>query len=127
LRLLVLGEHALELHHQLVLGGVSTRAFDEFHRGAGAGEFLDQQCLVGELAGQPVRGVTQHHIHSDPGDDIAQPLQRRANEGGPGVSFVFEDPLGGDVSSRCSACARSAAVCDAIVSSFFCRAEDTRA
>jgi hypothetical protein len=84
-------------HHQLVLGGVSTRAFDEFHRGAGAGEFLDQQCLVGELAGQPVRGVTQHHIHSDPGDDIAQPLQRRANEGGPGVSFVFEDPLGGDV------------------------------
>jgi hypothetical protein len=71
LRLLVLGEHALELHHQLVLGGVSTRAFDEFHRGAGSGEFLDQQCLVGELAGQPVRGVTQHHIHSDPGDDIA--------------------------------------------------------
>ncbi|MGD9531341.1 MAG: hypothetical protein AB7I38_15715 [Dehalococcoidia bacterium] len=30
-------------------------------------------------------------------------------------------------SPSCSACARSAVVCEAIVSSFFCRAEDTRA
>ncbi len=31
LRFFVLGEHALELDHQLVLGAVATRALDEFH------------------------------------------------------------------------------------------------
>ena len=55
LRLLVLGEHALELHQQLILGRVAARALDELHPRAGAGELLDQQRLVGELAGQPVR------------------------------------------------------------------------
>jgi hypothetical protein len=69
LRLLVLGEHALELHQQLVLGRLATRALDELHPRAGPGELLDQQGLVGELAGQLVRGVAQHHGHAP--DDVA--------------------------------------------------------
>ncbi len=60
---LVLGEHALELDQQLVLGSVAARALDELDPHPGAGELLDQKCLVGELAGQPVRGVAQHHVH----------------------------------------------------------------
>jgi hypothetical protein len=42
LRLLILGEHALELHQQLVFGAVAAWALDEFHPGAGASELLDQ-------------------------------------------------------------------------------------
>jgi hypothetical protein len=70
LGLLVLGEHALELHQQLILRAVPARAFDELHPRAGPGELLDQQRLVGELTGQPVRGVAQHHIHPDTGDQV---------------------------------------------------------
>ncbi len=113
LRLLVLGEHALELHQQLVLGRVSARALDELNPRAGPGEFLDQQRLVGELAGQPVRGVAQHHVDPDPGDQVPQPFQGRADQCGAGVALVVEHPLLGNLKPRCSACSRSAAVCDA--------------
>jgi hypothetical protein len=71
LGLLVLGEHALELDQQLVLGAVAARAPDELHARACAGELLDQQGLVGEPAGQPVGGVAQHHVHADAGDGVA--------------------------------------------------------
>ena len=62
-------------------------------RGAGLGELLDQQRLVGVLAGQPVRGVDQQHVHRDLADQVAQPLQRRADQARPGVPVVFEHPL----------------------------------
>jgi hypothetical protein len=62
-------------HQQLVLGAVAARPFDELHPGAGAGELPDQQGLVGELAGQPVRRVAQHHVDPDPGDHVTQPFQ----------------------------------------------------
>ena len=52
---LVLGEDALELDQQLVLRGVAARPLDELHPDPGPGELLQQQRLVGELAGQPVR------------------------------------------------------------------------
>jgi len=97
LRLLVLGEHALELHQQLVLRGIAARALDELHPRTGAGELLDQQRLVSELAGQPVGRVAQHHIDPDPGHQITQPLQRGAHQGGAAVALVFEHPLVGDL------------------------------
>jgi hypothetical protein len=68
---------------------------DELHARARAGELLDQQHLVGELAGQPVRGVAQHHIDADLGDQVPQPLQRGAHQGGPGMALVLKDPFGG--------------------------------
>jgi hypothetical protein len=67
---LVFGEHALKLHQQLVLGRLAARALDELDPGTGTGELLDQQGLVGELAGQPVRGVAQHHVHPDAGHEV---------------------------------------------------------
>src|SRR5262245_62508634 len=42
LGLLILGEHALELHQQLVLGAVTAGALDELHPGPGPAELLDQ-------------------------------------------------------------------------------------
>src|SRR6266700_2890520 len=93
LRLLIFGEHALELHHQLVFGAVAARSLDELHAGPGAGELLDQQRLVGELAGQPVRGVDEHHIDADPGDHVPQPLQGGPDQRGPRMPLVLEHPL----------------------------------
>ena len=76
LGLLVLGEHALELDEQLVLGAVAARPLHELHPHPAAGELLDQQRLVGELAGQPVRGVDQHDVEAALGGQVPQRLQR---------------------------------------------------
>ena len=95
---LVLGEHALELHHQLILRAVPARALEELHPHPGAGEFLDQQRLVGELAGQPVRGVDEHHIDAALGGQVTQRLQGRADQGRPGMTLVLEHPFFGQVS-----------------------------
>ena len=43
------------------------------------------------------------------------------------MALVLEYPLLGHLKPLVAACARSAAVCESIVWSFFCRAEDTRA
>ena len=89
---LVLGEHALELDQQLVFGGVAARPLDELHPHPGAGELLDQQRLVGELAGQPVRGVAQHHVHAALGGQVPQRLQGRADQRRAGMALVLEHP-----------------------------------
>ena len=93
LGLLVLGEHALELDEQLVLGAVAARPLDELDPHPAAGEFLDQQRLVGELAGQPVRGVDQHDVEAALGGQVTQRLQRRAGQRRPAVPVVGEHPL----------------------------------
>jgi len=92
LRPLVLGDHALELHQQRVLGRVRARSLDEHHAAARLGELLDQQRLVGVLAGQPVRGVDEHHLHRHLRHQIPQLLQGRAHQGGPGVPVIAEHP-----------------------------------
>src|SRR6516164_1849696 len=75
LGLLVLGEHALELDQQLVFGAVAARAvLDEFHSHPGPGEFFQQQSLVGEFAGQPVRGIAQDDVHAALGGQVPQLL-----------------------------------------------------
>ena len=94
---LVLGEHALELDQQLVLGAVTARALDELDPHPGPGEFLQQQRLVGELAGQPVRRIHQHHVHAPLGHQVTQRLQGRAHQRGARMTLVFEDPLRRDV------------------------------
>ena len=97
LGLLILGEHALELDQQLVLGAVAPRPLHELHPGAAAGELLDQQRLVGELAGQPVRRVDQHHVEAALGGQVPQRLQARAGQRRPGVPLVGEHPVFRDV------------------------------
>ena len=83
LGLLVLGEHALELDQQLVLGAVAARPLHELHPRPAAGELLDQQRLVGELAGQPVRRVDQHDVEAALGGQVPQRLQARAAPASP--------------------------------------------
>ena len=124
---LVLGEDALELDQQLVLGGVAAGALDELGPDPGPGEFLQQQRLVGELAGQPVRGIHQHHVHAALGDQVAQRLQGRADQRRARMALVFEDPLFRDVKPGLRGVLAQRLICDPIVSSFFCRALETRA
>jgi hypothetical protein len=45
----------------------------------------------------PSVSIAQHHVDADPGDEVAQPLQRRPHQGGAGVALVFEHPLLGHV------------------------------
>ena len=97
LGLLVLGEHALELDQQLVLGAVAARPLHELDPHPAAGQLLDQQRLVGELAGQPVRRVDQHHVQAALGGQVPQRLQARPDQRRPGVPLVGEDPLLRDV------------------------------
>ena len=52
---LVLGDNALDLEQQVVLGGAADRVVEEDHVGPGPPELLNQQNLVGIAAGQPVR------------------------------------------------------------------------
>jgi hypothetical protein len=94
---LVLGEHTLELDHQLVLRAVATGTLDELHPDPGAGEFLDQQRLAGELAGEAVRGVAQHHVQAALRGEVPQGFQAGPDQRRPGVTLVLEHPLRRDV------------------------------
>ena len=94
---LVLGDHALELDHQLVLGRLGSGALDEADLGAGTGELVDEQRLVGVTAGQAVGRIAQDHVDGDLGGEVPKALEGRADQGGAGVPLVLEDPLGGHV------------------------------
>ena len=127
LGLLVLGEHALELDQQLVLGAVAPRPLHELHPRPAAGELLDQQRLVGEIAGQPVRGVDQHDVEAALGGQVAQRLQRRPHQRRAGVPVVGNTQSSGTSSRLVAACSRSADSWEPIVWSFACRALETLA
>ena len=80
--------------------GLSPRGpFTNSTRAPAAGELLDQQRLVGELAGQPVRRVDQHHVQAALGGQVPQRFQGRAGQRRAGVPLVGEHPLTG-TSSR---------------------------
>ena len=51
---LVLGDHALDLQEQVVLGAAADGAVEEHHLHAGTAELLDQEHLVGIAPGQAV-------------------------------------------------------------------------
>ena len=77
LRPLVLGDHPLELHQELVLRRGRLWRLDEYGLHAMAGEFLGQQHLIGILAAQPVGRVDQHRLDVPLGRKVADPLQAR--------------------------------------------------
>ncbi len=124
---LVLGDHALELDHQLVLGRLCPRALQEADLGAGPGELVDEQGLVGVAAGQAVGRVAEDDIDGDLDGEVPEALQGGADQGGSRVALVLEDPVGGTSSPQRSAASISAAVWEPIVCSSRWRAEDTRA
>ncbi len=64
---LILGDHALYLQQQVVLGRAANRPVQEHHFHPSAAKFLDQQHLVGIAPREPIRGM-----HVDPIDLAAR-------------------------------------------------------
>ena len=75
LRALVLRDHALHLHEQLVLRRLARRAVEEDRRDPLLAQLVEQQHLVGVLARQAVGVVHVQPVDASLGDPIAQPLE----------------------------------------------------
>ncbi len=58
----VLGEHALQLQQQAVLGRGPDQVIEKDHLRAGLGELLDQQNLMRIAAGEAIRGMDVDEI-----------------------------------------------------------------
>jgi hypothetical protein len=93
LRALVLGDHPLELHQELVLRCGRLRRLDEHRLDAVAGELLGQQHLIGILAAQTIRCVDQHRLDVPLGRKVADPFQAGPYQVGAAVARVLEDPI----------------------------------
>src|SRR3954464_805234 len=93
---LVLGDGALDLQQELVVGVVRDRALQEHHFGAGAAELLQEQDLVGVLARQPVRGQHGDDPDGAVAHGVAQRVQAGSVEPAAAVALVAEDVLVGE-------------------------------
>jgi hypothetical protein len=94
---LVLGEHALKLQQQAVLGGVPDWAIEEDHLRAGSREFFQQQHLMRVAAGEPIRGMNIDDINYREGDEVTQALQGRSDQTGSAVAVVDEQHVLADL------------------------------
>jgi len=92
LRPLVLRDHPLELHEELILGGCAPRCVEKDRLHALACELFDQQHLIGILATQAIRGVDEHRLQLSLGREVAHPFEAGPLECCSAKSFVFEDP-----------------------------------
>ena len=94
---LVLGEHALKLQEQAVLGGVPDWAIEEDYLRAGAREFFQQEHLMRVAAGEPIRGMNIDDINCREGDEVTQALQGRSDQTGSAVAVVDEQHVLADL------------------------------
>src|SRR6266849_16422 len=92
LRPLVLGDHALELDEQLILGRRTLRRIQKARLHAVTDELFDQQDLIRVLATQPIRAVDENSLDLPFSGQIAHALQAWSFERGPAIALVFEDP-----------------------------------
>ncbi len=87
---LVLGDHALDLEQEIVLGAGADGAVHEDDLGAGPPELLDEEDLIGVAPGQTVRCKDKDLIEHAGGHGIPQPFQSWPQERGAAVAFVDE-------------------------------------
>jgi hypothetical protein len=93
LRSFVLGDHALELHQQLILGRRATRRANKQSLNAGASKLLDQKNLICVPSAQPIGRIDQNHLNQSLGGKIADPLQARADQVRPTNPVVLDHPF----------------------------------
>ena len=89
-RALVLGDGALDLQQELVAGVVRDGAAEERDRAAGAAELLQEQDLVGVLAGQAVGGEHGDDLDLAVAHGVAQRVQAGPVEARAAVALVAE-------------------------------------
>jgi hypothetical protein len=90
-RTLVLGDRALDLQQELIVGVLGDRMVQKDHRTASAPEFFEQQDLVGELAGKAVG--TEHGNGRDRAiaDRVAQAVKAWSIQARAAEPLVPED------------------------------------
>ena len=94
LRPFILGDHALELHQQLIFGRRARGCLqeDQFH--AAAGQTLGQQHLIDILATEAIRRVDENRFGVIGGGQIAQSFQPGPQQRGAAVTLIVEAPIG---------------------------------
>ena len=96
-RPLVLGDGALDLQQELVVGVVRDRVVQEHHLAAGAAELLQEQHLVGILAGQAVRAEYGEDVDRGVADSVPQGVEPGAVETGAARALVAKNVLVGQL------------------------------
>ena len=99
LRPLILGDHALELNQQLILGARTLGRLHKQRFHPLTRELLDQQDLVGVFAAQSIRRIDERRLNLTLCHEIPNPLKTRALEARAAIAFVFEDPFPRDFES----------------------------
>ncbi len=90
-RTLVLGDDALNLHQQRVLGGVAAATVEKDHLDAGASEFLQEDHLVGVFTRQAIRIMDIEAVEGRQGSLApVQMLQGRTQQGFTTIAIVDE-------------------------------------
>jgi hypothetical protein len=87
---LIFRDDALDLEQQVVLGRAPQRAVEEDQLDAAPPQLVDEENLIGVAARQAVGGVDVEPIDCPLDGRIAQPLQRRADEGAAAAPLVEE-------------------------------------
>src|SRR3954447_23017558 len=91
---LVLGDHALDLEQQVLLGAAADGVAQEDDLDAAPVELLQDQDLVRIFAREPV-GVEHIEAVDGPGGGlVSEPLEARAGQDAPAVAVVDEAELG---------------------------------
>ncbi len=83
LRSFVLGDHALELHQQLIFRSGALRCIHKARLDSLSGELLDQQNLVGIFATQSIRRVDEYDLDLPFGSEVSYVFKTGAFRGAP--------------------------------------------
>ena len=94
LRALVFRDHPLELDEEMIFGGLHRRRLQEHGFDALAGEFLDEQNLMGIAAAQTVRAMDQDGFDAALRSEVPDPLEPRAFENGAGKAVILDEHVG---------------------------------
>ena len=90
---LILGNRALDLQQQLVVGVVRDGMMQEYHLAAGAAELLQEQDLVSVFAGKPVRREHSDLLDGAVAHGVSQRVQTGTVEPAATVALVAEHVL----------------------------------
>ena len=85
---LILGDHALNLQQQIVLGRTANRSIEEDDVNTAAAKLLDQQNLIGIPPGQPIGSVHINPIELATRHGVAQAFQSWASQRGAAAALV---------------------------------------
>jgi hypothetical protein len=94
LRSLVFRDHALKLHHQLILWRGAGRSLEKNQFDTLTVELLRQQNLIRVLPAETIRRVRQHCLYVSLRRQVPQRFQPRPHQARSTISLILKHPLG---------------------------------